>query len=336
MSFLPGLGPSLTINTPLPAQQTRTIHLNAGCEFRFEIPFTTTTTIKLLPSPPAQDTAGALTGTAEIFGTELSPGREYAFCGAKAAVYTHHGCSLAVTGACESEYVAEETPVPAYANVHLALEDMRIDASQDRGGDGGPRVLVVGPEDAGKSSLVKTLAAYAMRAERTPLVVSLDSREAMLCLPGAVSAAVLGGLLDVEDGAGGGWGSSPVAGPTAVPVKMPLVYHIGCERPEERPDVFRPVVARLALAATSRFEEDPAVREAGLLVDTAGSVGAGAKAGDEVLAHVVSEFSSTCAFCACSCGARCAPRLFIGSPRIPRLTRACLCPHSQRHPRPRL
>lgn len=302
MSFLPGLGPSTLTDTPPPTlAQSRTITLKPGTEWRFEVSFTSTTTVKLFPSSTPDSTATPpTTGTAELFGTELAPNREYVFRGTKAAIYTHHGCALAVTGTCESEYVAEETPVAEYLNVHLALEDLRAEAAARLVGstaaapsDGGPRVLVVGPDDAGKTSLVRTLAAYAQRAGRTPLLVNLDPHEGMLALPGSVSAAVLGsaGILDVEDAAGAGWGSSPIGGPSLIPVKMPLVYHIGCAGPEERPEVFKPVTTRLALAATSRFEDDAAVKVAGMLVDTAGSASVG-KAGYEVLLHVISEFSS--------------------------------------------
>lgn len=295
MSFLPGLGLSAPSEAPPPNEESREISLSKGSEWRFEVALNTTVTVKLLlPSSYAD----GMTGTAEIFGCELAPNHLYEFSGTKASVYTHHGCTLAATGTFESEYVAEETPMSEYLNLHFALENMRIDASRARlegrsDAAGGPRVLVVGPENAGKTTLVKTLAGYASRTGRSPLVVNLDPREGMLCLPGCVSAAVIGAgaILDVEDAAGNGWGASPMAGPSAVPVKMPLVYHYGYANPEEKPDVFKPISTRLALAATSRYEEDLGVKEAGIIVDTAGSVSMG-KGGYDIIQHIVSEFSS--------------------------------------------
>lgn len=294
---LPGLGLTAPTATPTTAPvdtPPRSINLSSGSEFRFEVPFTSTLTLTLIPTSPTDSPIG----TAEIFGTELAPNHAYTFIGTKAAVYTHHGCTLQLSGSTESEYIAEETPLTEYANVHFALEDLRAAAVEARAANvphsGGPRVLLLGPPDAGKTSVLKTLAAYATRAGRAPLVVNLDPREGMLCLPGCVSAAVLGSgsVLDIEEG--NGWGSSPIAGPSTLPVKMPLVYHVGCERPEEAPEVFRPVVTRLALAATSRFEDDDGCRESGLFVDMAGSTATtGAKDGYEIVQHVVSEFSST-------------------------------------------
>ncbi|KAI9712873.1 MAG: Cleavage polyadenylation factor subunit clp1 [Chrysothrix sp. TS-e1954] len=302
---LPGLGltaPSIEQSEPL--SEERQILLVAGAEWRFEVSFATSITVRVL-APAASESVNDLNGTstgpgsslsdtctAEIFGSELAPNHVYTFCGTKAAVYTHHGCTLSITGGpCESEYVAEETPMTEYTNLHFALEGMRhaaVFGAESSETDGtGPRVLVLGPENAGKTSLVKILSAYAVRSGRAPLVVNLDPREGMLCLPGSISAAVLGSgaVMDTEDGASGGWGNSPIAGPSEIPVKMPLVYHYGFERPDDRLDVFKPLVTRMALAVTSRLEADATVKETGLLIDPGGKISVGA------IAHVVSELS---------------------------------------------
>ncbi|CAG8695331.1 2640_t:CDS:2, partial [Scutellospora calospora] len=90
-------------------------------EFRFEVDFGTTVKLKLI------------SGTAEIYGTEIGIGPEYEFSGRKVAVFTWH------------EYVANETPMTSYLNMHLALEQHREAAKAK--GEQGPRVIVVGPED---------------------------------------------------------------------------------------------------------------------------------------------------------------------------------------------
>jgi len=116
----------------------------------------------------------------------------------------------------------------------------------------------------------------------------------MLALPGSLSVAVFGtgATLEVEDAGSAGWGTSPIGGPSPTPVKNPLVYHYGLSAAaEERPELFKPVTTRLALAATSKFEEDPEVKRSGMIVDVGGSI-CGGKAGYEVLGHIVSEFSS--------------------------------------------
>lgn len=79
----------------------------------------------------------------------------------------------------------------AYGNVHLALEAMRIRALQKTkenqpqayGADSQdtepPRVLVLGPENSGKTSLVKILLNYATRAAQdwSPMLVNIDPGE---------------------------------------------------------------------------------------------------------------------------------------------------------------
>jgi polyribonucleotide 5'-hydroxyl-kinase len=107
-------------------------------------------------------------GSAEIFGAELAIGKDIELLGGgaptKLVVFTWHGCTIDVddggnANAIEMAYVSEETQSNvAFVNTHAQLEAMRdsaLAASED-----GPRVLVVGGPDSGKTSLVRTLAAY--------------------------------------------------------------------------------------------------------------------------------------------------------------------------------
>ncbi|KAL4931586.1 cleavage polyadenylation factor subunit CLP1 [Aspergillus undulatus] len=287
---------------PAPPSQ---INLSAGSEWRFEAAFGTTVRVKLL------------TGTAELFGTELAPSQIYTFSGAKAAIYTWHGCTLEVSagdavsgldgimtaattttpnasrgglgaGGCQSEYVADETPMVEYANVHFALEGLRAEAKAS--GKDGPRVLILGPEDAGKTSLSKILTAYAVKVGREPIVVNLDPTEGMLSVPGTVTATAFRAMLDVEEG----WGSSPMSGPSAVPVKLPLVYFYPMVNPlEAEGSVYRPIVSRLALSVMGRMAEDEDARETGIIVDTPGILSESRAGALEMINHIVTEFSIT-------------------------------------------
>ena len=271
------------------AAPTRTHELAAGTEFRFEVGFDQRLDVRLV------------SGTAELFGAELARSREpYTFRGgAKAAVFTWHGCTLELAGDIDSEYTAEETQMSAYANVHFALEDVRITAEAQHagapngggsGGSGGsePCVLVVGPENAGKTSLVRILASYAVRSGRQPLVANLDPRQGMLSVPGSLTATAVRAVVDVEEG----WGTSPVSGPSPVPVRMPLVYHYGLGSPDES-KAYGTLVTRLAVAVTSRLGRDALTRAAGCILDTPGSIAHGKSGVYEHLEHIVSEFSGT-------------------------------------------
>ncbi|KAL8730692.1 MAG: hypothetical protein Q9166_003884 [cf. Caloplaca sp. 2 TL-2023] len=269
---LPGL---LQSSAPaVPVLTTAIHHLPEGTEWRFEVAFESTVEIKLL------------SGSAELFGTELAQKQTYAFSGAKAAIYTWHGCTIEVAGECQVEYLAEETPMVSYANLHFALERKREEAAST--GRDGPKVLVLGPEDAGKTSLVKLLTAYATRSGRQPVTVNLDPKEGLLSIPGSLSATTFSSIIDVEEG----WGSSPTNGPSPIPVKLPLVYHCGQANPDDGNRIYKPVVTRLALAALSKLQEDAEARVSGCIVDTPGSISHG-KGGYEIIQHIVSELSTT-------------------------------------------
>jgi polyribonucleotide 5'-hydroxyl-kinase len=273
MAALPGLN----LSEPEPVSdvpESRTQTLAPQSEYRFEVSFNGRLTVKLT------------SGNAELFGSELAPHETYTFIGTKAAIFTWHGCILEISGDSESEYAAEETPMVSYVNVHFALEKMRDTAAA--GGAIGPRVLVVGPENAGKTTLCRLLTAYAVKMERQPVVVNFDPRQGLLGVPGSFSATTFASLLDVEEG----WGSSPISGPTEIPVKMPLIYNFGLENAEENGKLFRPLATRMAVPVTSRLEEDVAAKASGCIVDTPGSIAQGKGGSYENIQHLVSEFSS--------------------------------------------
>lgn len=69
-----------------------------------------------------------------------------------------------VFGQVSTEYISEETPVPSYYNLHLALERLR--ALANAGQHLSPRVLLIGEEESGKTSLMKSLANWAIRSGR--------------------------------------------------------------------------------------------------------------------------------------------------------------------------
>jgi polyribonucleotide 5'-hydroxyl-kinase len=150
-------------------------------ELRLEIPQHATCAITLLR------------GSAEIFGAELATftsdpiKQTYLITGhAKLAVFTWHGCVIDVDVEfgkdLEISYTSEEIVANvAFVNTHAQLEAMRDDAlmgatsgnADDKasGNGEGPRVLVVGPADCGKTSLVKVLTSY---GEYLPVSIILN------------------------------------------------------------------------------------------------------------------------------------------------------------------
>jgi polyribonucleotide 5'-hydroxyl-kinase len=154
--------------------------------------------------------------------------------------------------------------------------------------EGGPRVLVVGPDFVGKTSLVRSLTGWGVVVGRTPTVVNVDPREGLLAPPGTVTAVTVGSQMDVENG----YGISPISGPTITPIKTPLVYHCPYTSPAEKVDVYKSVITRTALSVTNKLEEDPSAKQSGLLIDTPGSLN-NPRSNYELIAHLISEFSIT-------------------------------------------
>lgn len=273
---LPGLGPARpSSSTPLAssasaAQAPRSETLQPQTEWRFEVSFSQRYNIKLE------------SGSAEMFGVELAPKQTYTFSGCKGAIFTWQGCQLEITGTAESEYAGQETEYAVeWLNVHGMLKTLR-----DRPNADGPRVLVVGPDHVGKSSLVRSLAAWGVRGGDAPTVLDLDSREGLLAPPASFTVVTCDSSMDVENG----YGIGPMSGPTVSPVRTPLIYSFPFSSPTEKPEAFKGLLTRMALSVTNKLEEDPAIKRSGLIIDTPGSIN-DPKTSYELIAHIVSEFS---------------------------------------------
>ncbi|KAJ2870650.1 Cleavage polyadenylation factor subunit clp1, partial [Coemansia asiatica] len=230
--------------------------LAPGQEFRFEVSTKSTITVKLK------------SGLAEYFGAELGTDAQYTFSGTNGAIFSWQGCVLEVSGECQSAYVAEETPMESYINVHMGLQQLRVQAhgEAEEGSGVAPRVMVVGPEDSGKTSLSRILLNYAVRMEETPLFVDLDPASASVAVPGTISATSIGKTIDIQDGF---MGSMAVAGSSAD--HQPLVLQYGHQDQMENPVLFNLLVDKLASSIDMRLAADRQAAASGIIVDTHGS-----------------------------------------------------------------
>lgn len=128
-------------------------------------------------------------GEAEVFGTSLMLGEKVKINGQKIAIFSWQGCKLEVEGSPDVVYVAEETPMAQYVNVHDVLHAQREAARTTDGQP--PRVMVVGPTDSGKSTLCKILLNYAVRAGKAPAFADVDIGQGSLTVPGCIAACAV-------------------------------------------------------------------------------------------------------------------------------------------------
>ncbi|KAI0705931.1 Pre-mRNA cleavage complex II protein Clp1-domain-containing protein [Cytidiella melzeri] len=261
---------------------TRDWTLNAESEYRFELDPGTSLAIKLVR------------GQAEIFGAELVEGKTYLFyeeC--KAAVFTWLGCTMEITGQPSTEYVSDETLMNAYGNVHLALEAMRIRALQksnkaqpasysqayntESQDSEPPRVLILGPDHSGKTTLTKILLNYATRAAQDwcPMLVNVDPSEGGATLPGTISATAIPAPLQTSTPAHT-LGRAATTAPTHMSSNSlsPLAYWYGHSEVKRNPLLLERLIRNLGGNVWDRLEDDTLGRASGIIIDTPSSFAA--------------------------------------------------------------
>jgi polyribonucleotide 5'-hydroxyl-kinase len=212
-------------------------------------------------------------GSAELWGVELASNTTYKLAsdsgGLKIAIFTWHGCVvdvLSTDGSLEMSYTSDETNSNvAVVNTNAQLEALRDEAAMMKPAVGdGPRVLIVGPTESGKSSLAKVLTAYAVKLGRTPVFVDLDPADNSITLPGTLSACVMDQeAISVETFA-----------TTGLPVSQqqqhaqPLVLWHGSI--QLSPDLFQAQVTALGRKIDQRLQHDDWARSSGMIVNTNG------------------------------------------------------------------
>jgi polyribonucleotide 5'-hydroxyl-kinase len=248
-----------TEDLPPPAAGAERHVLKAEEELRLEVSFSKTCSFKLT----------VVQGSAELQGVELAPNHTYTLAadtgGLKLAIFTWHGCVVDVLsedGSLEISYTSDETNSNVAAvNTHAQLEALRDEAAAASAE--GPRVLIVGPIESGKTSLAKVLTAYAVKLGRTPILVDLDPADNCLSVPGTLSACTM----DQEAV------SLETYATTGLPISQqqqaqPLVlWHGGVQL---SPDLFLAQVSALGRKIDQRLKQDDWARSSGLIVNTNG------------------------------------------------------------------
>ncbi|KAM5581469.1 protein CLP1 [Rosa sericea] len=247
----------------------RQVKLERECELRIEVGNDAPLKLRLL------------NGTAEIFGTELPPEIWLTFPPRlKFAVFTWYGATIEMDGTTETDYTADETPNISYVNVHAVLDARRNRAKTLSSDDPnspqaqGPRVIVVGPSDSGKSTLSKMLLSWAAKQGWKPTFVDLDIGQGAITIPGCIAATPIEMPID------------PVEG---IPLDMPLVYFYGHTTPMSNVDLYRVLVKELSQMVERQFTGNAESQAAGLVINTMGWIEG---VGYELLLHAIDTFNA--------------------------------------------
>ncbi|CAK9437780.1 uncharacterized protein LODBEIA_P21580 [Lodderomyces beijingensis] len=249
----------------------KTMTIPALYEWRIEVPMKKILQLKV--------TSGIL----EINGTELANNVEIKLCGVKYAVYApkvesqleycllpHPDTAYSLSAEDEefTEYISDETNMDQIVNLHMYIQSRRQIARDSTSLGPGPRVLVIGNKQSGKTSLCKTLVSYAAKMGETPILVNLDPAEGVFCLPGSISATAIPDSLDLESCGGYGISSTTTGNLTQQSPKVPLVKNYGFLHARENEQLYRYVVDQLGICVLSKLESDEVVRSSGCIVDT--------------------------------------------------------------------
>ncbi|AET38115.1 cleavage polyadenylation factor subunit CLP1 Ecym_2382 [Eremothecium cymbalariae DBVPG len=232
-----------------PVVAAKSVLIPPGKEWRVKVPAESKLTVKILY------------GIAELFGTELTNDIEYTFKCANIAILAIDHVKFEWKSSDPLEpSLSSDTSMPYIYNMHFALEKMRISSFD------GPRILIVGKSSSGKTTLAKTLCAYALKSKAyTPMYVNLNPQEGVFSPPGCLTATPISDILEVESTT---WGQSMTSGATRLHNKQPMVKNFGLEVIAENRELYIEIMDQLARSVDGRLKNDPHVRRSGVIVDT--------------------------------------------------------------------
>ncbi|XP_063284231.1 polyribonucleotide 5'-hydroxyl-kinase Clp1-like [Pelobates fuscus] len=218
--------------------------LERGSELRIEVEGKASVQIELV------------SGFAELFGSELVLKRKYSFSpGSRIGVFTWHGCMLQYWGSPALAYVSTDTPMLPYINTHAGLEQMWVEAEHK--GKRGPRVLVAGPSNMGKTTLCRLLINYSVRLGRRPTFIDLDVEYGSLSVPGTISALRVERPADVEKG--------------FFP-QTPIVFHYGSTTPEKNIRFYNKITSHVAHLFNQQCASGQHISLSGCVINTCGLI----------------------------------------------------------------
>ncbi len=143
----------------------------------------------------------------------------------------------------------------------VELTSFRVDSGRSKAaadGTVGPRVIIVGPQDAGKSTISRILLNYSVRRERAALFIDLDVGQGALSVPGSVAAVQVLRPVDVQT--------------DFAEASAPLCHFYGSPSPGDNTKLFKLTVDRLMADVNGRFAKLPEFAAHGFIANTFGWV----------------------------------------------------------------
>ncbi|CXI24455.1 clp1-related protein, putative [Plasmodium berghei] len=112
---------------------------------------------------------------AEIFGKELVIDKDYYFgYNEKFSIYTFTGCIVQIKGKTLQEYESKNSTIKEYLSLSYVLDAYRNLAKKKK--NIGPRVLITGNNNSGKSSVSMLLLNYALKSGFKPIYIEADPK----------------------------------------------------------------------------------------------------------------------------------------------------------------
>ncbi|MEN2496677.1 MAG: Cleavage polyadenylation factor subunit clp1 [Marteilia pararefringens] len=136
-------------------------------------------------------------GTCEIFGFELIKNSKYKInMNEKLFLFSWTGCTVNVFGEIQFNYISSTTQMVYYLNLHQAFQQIR--KNNKIAGLRGPRILVCGSLDCGKTSLCKILCNYCVRSGEKLILADFDRKSGIIGLPNSIGCALIDKPIDIE------------------------------------------------------------------------------------------------------------------------------------------
>ncbi|CAH2079943.1 unnamed protein product [Thlaspi arvense] len=220
-----------------------------------------------------------LDGKVEIFGSELPPKVWLTFLPRQQfAVFTWYGATIELDGVIKTEETSTETPMVSYLNIHNSLQVQRhrvASSTSNHVPSQGPRVIIVGDIDSGKSTSAKMLLSWAAKDGFKPTFVDLNIGQSSITIPGTIAATSI---------------EMPVGLVEGFPLDNAIVHYFGHTTPRNNLRLYKTLVEKLARELEEEFARNAESRHSGMVIDTMGWTHG---PGYELLVHAIRKFNAS-------------------------------------------